>query len=275
LNPELADEVPDFHPDDTRPPDFGRASLPPWVIASLDFQEHPRALHIVGVRRDNRLLFTRLDGIAEPEERARVFDEYMTVKFCLHDWPAHPARTGRSLKNSYVRFLRGWGVDSSSIEGAVLKGWVENRLGLPPRFHRGVIHPGTRGYLPFARDRMLGQARTNAIDQQLDVLFEYCQYETRRRGLTRLRLYRGTNDVEQHQIVRRFGPRDYVVVLNNLSSFSGEVERAWEFGSTVWEVSVPAQRIFYLAGLLPQSVLRGEQEHLVLGGQHRVREVLL
>lgn len=268
----MADELED-EPRDTEPVAFGRANLPPWIIASLDFQDHPRPLHLVGVRRENRLLFERLAGIDSAAERGRVFDDFMNVKFYLHEWPTHGARARRSLKNSYLRFLHGWGVDSSSIDGAVLKGWVESRFGLRPLYHGHGIKPGERSYLRFARDRMLGQARTNSIDAQLDLLFEYCQYEGRRRRASRFVLYRGTNDVEQHRVVRHFSKHDYVVVLNNLCSFSADPERAWEFGSTVWKVSVPLERVFYFSGLLPRSVLRGEDEYLVLGGEHRVTQL--
>jgi NAD+--dinitrogen-reductase ADP-D-ribosyltransferase len=265
----------DVEPQDTEPAPFGRANLPPWIIASLEFQDHPRPLHLMGVRRENKSLFTRLERIADASERGQVFDDYMNVKFYLHDWPTHGPRARQSLKNSYLRFLRGWGVDSSSIEGAVLKGWVESRFGLRPLYHGRAINRGERSYLGFARDRMLGQARTNAIESQLDLLFEYCQYEGRRRKTSRFVLYRGTHDVDQHRVMRRFSKRDYVVTLNNLCSFSSDAERAWEFGSTVWRVSVPLERVFYFAGLLPRSVLRGEDEFLVLGGEHRVTELTM
>lgn len=268
-----SDSFSDLEPEDAQPAAHGRANLPPWVVASLDFQDHPRGLHITGVRRENRSLFERLAGIDDVVTRARVFDDYMNVKFHLHDWREHQDSARQSLKNSYLRFLRGWGVNSTSIEGAVLKGWVESRFGLRPRYHGLRIEPGSRNYLPFARDRMRGHARSNAIDSQLDLLFEFCQYEARRRKLSRLTLYRGVNDADQHQITNHRGKRDYVVVLNNLCSFSSDPERAWEFGATVWEVVVPVQRICYFAGLLPQSVLRGEDEYLVLGGEHRVREL--
>ena len=267
------DDDPCFEAEDTEPTSLGRATLPPWVIASLDFQKHPRSLHIVGVRRDNRALFGRLSSIDDSDERGRFFDDYMNVKFYLHDWQAHEDSARQSLKNSYLRFLRGWGVDSNSIEGAVLKGWVESRFGLRPTYHRGSVEPGARSYLPFARDRMLGHARTNSIDAQLDLVFEFCQSEARRRKLSRLRLYRGTYDADQHRFGPRYGRHDYVVSLNNICSFSSDPERAWEFGTTVWETEVPAQRICYFTGLLPRSVLRGEDEYLVLGGEHRVREL--
>jgi NAD+--dinitrogen-reductase ADP-D-ribosyltransferase len=271
--PVRLDETPCLEAEDAEPTNLGRSSLPPWIIASLDFQTHPRALHVVGVRRENRAFFERLSKIDDPAERGRVFDDYMNVKFYLNDWKEHETSARQSLKNSYLRFLRGWGVDSNSIEGAVLKGWVESRFGLTPSYHAGLIAPGSRSYLSFARDRMLGHARTNAIDSQLDLLFEFCQYEARRRRLSRFVLYRGTHDADQHRIAERYSKRDYVVILNNLCSFSSEAERAWEFGSTVWQVEVPAQRVCYFPGLLPRSVLRGEDEFLVLGGEHRVREL--
>lgn len=274
VEPELQDDEHESAGEDACALGFSRCNLPPWVIASREFQDHPRGLHVVGVRRENGALFSRLSSIDDPDERARVFDAYMNVKFNLEEWRAHTAPASRSIRNSYLRFLRGWGVDSSSIEGAVLKGWVESRLGIPPRYHRGPITVGTRSYVAFARDRMLGHARSNALDAQLDLLFEFCQYELRRRGLRWFDLYRGTYDADQHPIVARRGRREYAVVLNNLCSFTADVNKAWEFGSKVWKVRVPAQRVFYFAGLLPKTILRGEDEHLVFGGEHWVKEIV-
>jgi NAD+--dinitrogen-reductase ADP-D-ribosyltransferase len=229
-------------------------------------------LRLVGVRHENRALFSLLDGIARPDERAQLFDEYMVGKFCLDEWQLETASSRRSLRNSYLRFLRGWGVDSNSLEGAVLKGWVESRLGIAPRYHKGRIEPREASYLVFARDRMAGQARTNAVEAQLDLLFEFCQYELRRRRTGRLVLYRGIQDPEEEQVLARRGS-ELLVSLNNLCSFTSDAERAWEFGSRVLRMSVPAQRIFYFAGLVPRSILRGEDEHLVIGGQCWVTEL--
>jgi len=58
-----------------------------------------------------------------------VFNEYMSVKSAASvGWCRHQQRA-QELRNSYLRFLRGWGVDSNSIEAAVLKAWVESRIG--------------------------------------------------------------------------------------------------------------------------------------------------
>lgn len=61
--------------------------------------------------------------------------------------------------------------------------------------------------------------------------------------------------------------------LNNLSSFTSDREIAWEFGSSVWEVKVPLAKIVFYSGLLPRSLLEGEKEHLVLGGEYRVKKL--
>jgi NAD+--dinitrogen-reductase ADP-D-ribosyltransferase len=62
-----------------------------------------------------------------------------------------------------------------------------------------------------------------------------------------------------------------VVRANSLSSFTDDCERAWEFGTTVWEARIPLARVFYLGGLLPTSILKGEREWLVIGGELPVR----
>src|SRR5512136_151044 len=144
---------------------FNHCNLPPWVIASRHFNEHPQPLELQGVRQANRFLFQKLDGIPDPDQRAMVFSDYLSVKFQLHHWQDHTVTARKSLKNSYLRFLRGWMMDANSVEGAVLKGWVESRMGLPPTFHKVPI-PGVQAeaYMTFAIDRTKGSQRTNAIN---------------------------------------------------------------------------------------------------------------
>ncbi len=257
---------------------FNQCNLPPWVIGSRHFNDNPQPIEIQGVREANRFLFRTLDAIDDPPERARRFDDYLSVKFQLHHWEEQATASARSsIKNSYLRYLRGWGVDSSSIEGAVLKGWVESRIGLPPTFHRepitGIESPA---YDRYALDRMKGSARTNAILSQLDLLYTFTQYELSRRypGERWFTLYRGQYDVSDHVLIERLGKREWIARLNNLSSFTDEAERAWEFGSTVWEVRVPLARIFFMSALFPRSILKGEREHLVIGGEMRVRSIV-
>ena len=256
---------------------FNHCNLPPWVIASRHFNDNPQPIEIQGVRPANRFLFQKLDSLPSHEERAAVFNDYMSVKFQLHQWQQETASARKSLKNSYLRFLRGWMMDSNSVEGAVLKGWVESRIGLAPTFHHvriGGIHD--EEYSRYAADRTRGSARTSAINSQLDLLYEYCQYELARTYPDRnsLTLYRGTYERCEHDILETLSKREEVVRLNNLNSFTTEEERAWEFGFIVWEVQVPLAKIFFYSELLPNSILKGEGECLVIGGEYRVKRLL-
>jgi len=256
---------------------FNYCNFPPWVIASRHFNDNPQPLELQGVRGANRFLFQKLDGLTTACDRALVFNDYMSVKFQLHQWESQGTDKARkSLKNSYLRFLRGWMMDANSIEGAVLKGWVESRIGLPPTFHKvrlKGIH--AEEYLIYAIDRMKGSERTNAINSQLDLLYEYCQYELACRfpGERWLTLYRGTFDASEHDLIEQLGKREQIVRLNNLASFTSFAERAWEFGFTVWEVQVPLAKIFFFNELLPNSILKGEGEYMVIGGEYRVKVV--
>ncbi len=257
---------------------FNRCNLPPWAIASRQFDESPRAIEIQGVREGNRFLFDLLDGIDDPDERARRFDDWMNVRFQLHQWQAQATAGARkSLRNGYLRFLRGWGMDSSTVEGAVLKGWVESRLGIPPTFH---VEPlGARDGAAWARyvaDRTRGHAYTSAIDAQLDLVYTFTQYELARRhpGDRWLTLWRGQNDLAAHEIVEQLGPREWVLRMNNLCSFTDDRERAWEFGDVVLEARVAIPRVFFAGHLFPRSFLKGERELLVVGGELRLRRIL-
>ncbi len=254
---------------------FNLCNLPPWAIASRHFNVHPKPLEIQGVRQANRLLFERLDGLDAAEERARQFHDYMDVTFQLHQWQIETSVSGRkSLKNSYLRFLKGWMFDSNSPGGAVLKGWVESRFGLSPTFHREPIDSiNSEAYYQFMVDRMQGAARTSAIHGQLDLLYEFVQYELQRRftGRTHLTLYRGVFDFTEHRIIEKQDKTNYLIRLNNLNSFTTDFERAWEFGSRVLKAEVPLAKIIYLCGILPSSLLKGEEEVLVLGGEYEVQ----
>ncbi len=260
------------------PTSLNRCNLPPWVIASHHFDDDPTPLELQGVREASAGLFRMLDGIDDPDERGRRFDDWVSVRFQLHHWQEQAtASARRSLRNGYVRFLRGWGHDASSVEGAVLKGWVESRMGIPPTFHRAPLAgPDDGPWAAYVADRTRGHAYTSLIDAQLDLVYAFTQYELARRlrGARWLTLWRGQNDLGAHEIVERLGPREWVVRLNNLCSFTDDRERAWEFGDVVLEARVGIPRLFFAGHLLPRSILRGEREHLVIGGQLRVKRVL-
>ncbi|MBC2592938.1 NAD(+)--dinitrogen-reductase ADP-D-ribosyltransferase [Ruficoccus amylovorans] len=259
-------------------PTINHCEIPPWIIASDEFNLAPVPLSIAGVRESNVHLFRRLEGIPDPMERGQVFHDYVSVKFALHQWENYHGKARSSLRNSYIRFLRGWGVDSNGIEGAVLKSWVQSRFGILPTYHRGVLRPldGGEEDHRFALDRMRGSAKTNCIFSQLDLLYEFCQYELARRWPERevLTLYRGTFDPEEHPVFETRARRESCVRLNNLISFTDDRERAWEFGSTVWQATVAAAKVVFFSQLLPSQLLKGEDEYLVVGGNYWVRELL-
>src|SRR6185369_772174 len=257
---------------------FNYCNLPPWVIASRHFNDNPQKLQIQGVREANRFLFEKLASIPAQEERALVFNDFMSVKFQLHHWQDQATDTARkSIRNSYLRFLRGWMMDSNSVEGAVLKRWVESRMGITPTFHRARISSiHSEAYFAYSVDVMKGSARTNAIQSQLDLVYEYCQFELPRKypETATIPLFRGTYDASEHDVLEQVGKREQIVRLNNLVSFTSDEERAWEFGSTVWEVRVPLCKVFFFNDLLPGSIMKGEGEYLVVGGEYHVRQVM-
>jgi NAD+--dinitrogen-reductase ADP-D-ribosyltransferase len=253
---------------------FNLCNLPPWAIASRTFNRHPQTLEIQGVRQSHQRLFTALDGIDSRLARGQQFHDYMDVLFQLHQWEqADTSSSRKALKNSYLRFLRGWMFDSNSREGAVLKGWVESRFGLPPTFHKvpiADIHDDA--YHAYLVERMQGVARTSALMAQFDLLYEFVQNELHRAKPvpTHLRLWRGINDFDDQRVLDKLGGRRHLVRLNNLVSFTTDFERAWEFGSKVLQADVPLPKVFFCGDLLPAALLKGEGEVMVIGGEYEV-----
>lgn len=249
---------------------INRCNLPAVILGGLTYQEHPVALHLDGVEELHGELFRHLDGLAKSAERAQLFRDYVAAHFCL-DKLEEAGYEGRGrAKANWLRLLRGWSFDSDGQEGAALKAWVESRFGLPPRFHgeplRDYSGDAWRRYEEARARAIYG---TNALESQLDVLYAYCQYEFRRQACANhVTLYRGVNSFRDHELL--YGDeRSQVVLFNNLMSFSSSRDRAGEFGDTVLEVQVPTAKIFFHCHLLP-SVLKGEDEYLVIGGVYRV-----
>lgn len=237
-----------------------RCNLGPLALAAQAFQDAPQPIEIAWVRQEHHGLLTLCDRLADPLERADLFLHYMTARF------AADRRAG------YLAVLRGWGVDSNGASGAVLKGWAEDRFGLRAIWHRTVLsdHDAQER---FAAERQRGAL--SGVGQQLDLLYTFCQDELRRRhpGRRCLTLWRGSHDAECYE-VKIPDARGQIVEFNNVSSFSGDREVAWEFGSRVWEVEVPLAKIVCFNGLLPGGLLQGEHECIVLGGDYRVRALV-
>lgn len=253
---------------------YSLCSVPAWVIGSREFNANPRSLSVHGVRTTHAHFFKLLDKLYSWEERARTFQDYIDVAFHLHQWRKNGDVDGQlCLKHSYLSFLRGWLFDADSVEGAVLKGWVESRMGLPPTYHGGRIKgKKSNEYLSYLTDRMNGSARTNGIFSQLDLLYEFVQYEMERRDpdTTHITLFRGVHEFYDHDILEWDGKSKGVVRLNNLNSFTHDFERAWEFGSFIIEARVPVSKIFFDGAFLHAGILKGEEEVLVIGGVYDI-----
>ena len=258
---------------------FSLCNVPPWVIASRAFNKNPKPIRVHGVRTTHSHFFRQLDKLPTWKERAKIFQDYMEVAFYLHQWRGHDDSAGElSLKHSYLRFLRGWLFDTASVEAAVMKGWVESRMGLPPTYHGGPIQgKGSKGYLSYLTDRMNGAARTNAIFSQLDLLYEFVQYEIERRnlGTRHITLFRGVHDFAEHEILAWNETGKGVIKLNNLNSFTHDFERAWEFGTFIIEARVPVSKIFFDGSFLHAGILKGEEEVLVIGGEYDITRRLI
>jgi NAD+--dinitrogen-reductase ADP-D-ribosyltransferase len=255
-------------PRDARLP-INRCNLPAVVLGGLTFQQHPTELLLDGVAELHANLFQRL-AAAAPEARAEVFRDYMTVHFQLA-WPEEMGFSGKRkgrAKANYIKMIRGWSFDADSREGAVLKGWVESRFGLMPRWHGQPLRdPAGEAYNRYLEMRSQGLYGTNAIEAQLDLVYTFCQYELarRHRGTRHVTLYRGVNRLADHEVLEKRSDGRHVVLLNNLNSFTCSRERACEFGDYILAVDIPLTKIFFHCGLMP-GVLQGEDEFLVVGG---------
>ncbi len=251
-----------------------RCNIPPVIVGSLRFQQHPVAIEIDNIKTLHADLFQQLEEIALPHERAERFQDYMTVHFVLHQLDeAGASKTTKRRKANYLRMVRGWFFDANSREGAVLKSWVESRFGLLTRFHRGPMHQDDNdSYHRFLYDRSTGLYGTNALEAQLDLLYSYCQYELTRQlpDQTHIKLYRGINRLDEHEVLLKGEDKWDQVLLNNLNSFTSERERADEFGDYILEAEIPKEKIMFYANLIP-GCLQGEDEHLVIGGVYEVK----
>ncbi len=252
---------------------LNRCNIPPVIVGSLRFQQHPVPIEIDNVHTLHADLFRQLDEIEHANDRAERFQDYMTVHFVLHQLDeAGASKHSKRRKANYLRMVRGWFFDANSREGAVLKSWVESRFGLLTRFHHGPMHQEDNGsYHRFLHDRSSGLYGTNALEAQLDLLYSYCQYELALQlpEQKHIRLYRGINRLDEHELLLKGKDRRDQVLLNNLNSFTSERERADEFGDYILEAEIPKEKIMFYANLIP-GALNGEDEHLVIGGVYEV-----
>ena len=248
---------------------------PPEWLESSAFNDAPSRLHIWGVREMNRNLFTMLEQAGNLTEAGEAFFCYMMAMFGLDPEQRDEAPGGRRrYRSSFLRLIQGWNFDSSSPEGAVLKGWVESRFGVCPTFHKEVMeHAASPAWQTYVDEKMSSQFHDNAIWVQLDLLYEFCQWAIdcfAFPGETHLTLFRGVNDFDDHRILERNDRREAVIRLNNLVSFSTDRDVAGCFGDKILTARVPVCKILFFNGLLPSHLLHGEREVLAIGGDYRV-----
>jgi len=258
---------------------INRCNLPAVILGSLTFQQHPAWLTIDGVAALHPDLLRRLDTITDAGNRAQQFLDYMAVHFRLHAPDEAGLTQGSRLDRSnadYLRLLRGWAFDAEGRDAAVMKGWAESRFGLLPRFHREPIRSvDDEAYHAYRHAYAEGLYNTNSLEAQLDLLYTYCQYELQRQhpDSTHLTLYRGSNDIEQMRRPSSSDNGKALLLLNNLNSFSSNIERASEFGDQVFSIEVPLSKIVFFSALIPH-YLKAENEYIVLGGVYECDRVM-
>ena len=257
--------------------------VPTQWLASTGFNEQAPELHIAGARETQPGLFALLDRCGDLNEAREVFVHYLSIAFGLraparHEPGGLDAAGQRRWRGSWRPLLQGWGMDANGTAGAVLKGWVESRFGLVPTFHKAAL---TRfpspAWITYLVEKTSGRHQSNNIHQQLDLLYEFCQWAltrfpqpaSRMQG-RRVRLWRGSNRVEEQLVQGALRERRCRIRLNNIVSFSLNPEEASCFGDWVFELLVPCSKLLVFPGLLPGTVLQGEQEVLALGGDYDV-----
>jgi NAD+--dinitrogen-reductase ADP-D-ribosyltransferase len=229
-------------------------------------------------------LFNLLNSSPDLNEARDMFAHYLLIAFGLRKPTKQelaslgPAEQ-RRWRSSWRKLLQGWGMDSNGTAGAVLKGWVESRFGMVPSFHKAALGRfPSDAWMTYLQEKAASRHHSNNIYQQLDLLYEYCQWALRSHAPSvaegqspgHLRLWRGSNRYEEQINAGDLQSRRCTVRLNNLVSFSLSQEAASCFGDWVFEVQVPLCKVVVFPGLLPGQVLQGEQEVLALGGDFEV-----
>lgn len=245
--------------------------VPTGLLASASFNDYPIPLSIRGTREVHARLFGSLTDAEDLPEAQQIFHDYMQETFLFHKRGAG----ARRFRASYLQLLKDWGYDANSPAGAVLKGWAESRFGLFPTFHKEPIRRfNSPAWIAYMEEKMSSRFNNNEIQTQLDLLYEFCQWALMRFvavGRKHLKLFRGTNDLRDQQLVQQIDSRTAIVHLNNLVSFTSHRGIADEFGDTIIEADVPAVKVLCFNTLLPNYTLQGESEYLVVGGDYRVR----
>lgn len=246
--------------------------VPAALLGSVPFNASTLPLSIAGTREAHHGLFSLLGHCDDPGDAAAIFAHYVELAFGLRRSDPHAG--DRRFRASYSRLLQGWGMDANGPAGAVLKGWVESRFGLVPTFHKAPLgrfpSPAWIGYL---EDKASSRFHNNNIRQQLDLLYEFCQWSLARfapLGTQAVALWRGSNRCEEQLITGSLRTRRCVVRLNNVVSFSLSRDGAECFGDWLLRARVPQAKVLFYPGLLGGRILGGEDEVVAIGGDYAV-----
>jgi NAD+--dinitrogen-reductase ADP-D-ribosyltransferase len=248
--------------------------VPAELLASTTFNAEPVRLFVAATRQTHTGLFRLLRETPSLEDAAEMFAHYMEVAF--GEPPSHPdPKAARYFRSTYIKVLQGWGFDANSPPGAVLKGWVESRFGIAPTFHKAPLEAfPSHVWMQYLEEKLNSRFHNNCIQLQLDLLFEHAQFCLERFGTlgpgAHVQLYRGAQRSELQLVSGSIRERRGVLRLNNLVSFSLARERAEEFGDLILTAQVPLAKVLFFPGLVPNAVLNGEGEVLVIGGDFDV-----
>lgn len=255
--------------------------VPAAVLAGTAFNARPLPLHVAGVRQSHADLFAALaqrPALHDAAAARKLFARYMDQQFALARPAAGtPAPPGpHHWRASYLKLLQGWGLDANGPAGAVIKGWAESRFGIPPVFHKAPLgrfpSPAWVGYL---EDKGTSRYNNHHILEQLDLLYEFCQWMLRHFALLgpgpQALLWRGSNRVEEQLVAGTLQQRRCTLRLNSVVSFSTTPEEAGCFGDWLLCVQVPLCKLLLVPGLLDTHSLHGEAEVLAIGGLYEVQ----
>lgn len=256
---------------------LNRCNLPAEILASATFQQHPVALELDCVLELHAEFFHSIKRINCAKERGIHFRQYMSSAFLLDHIEEAGYTTASHNKSrhkiDYLRLLRGWMFNADSIEGAVMKRWVESRFGLLTLNHKELLDDlDSVAYKNYLSDYANGLYNTNALESQLDLLYSYCQYELKRQSpkQAHYQLYRGVNHIANYTKLGKALDNKQILLLNNLSSFSDDPLLSESFGDIILTIAVPTSKILFFPGLL-SGVLKGENEFLVIGGVYKAQ----
>jgi NAD+--dinitrogen-reductase ADP-D-ribosyltransferase len=245
---------------------INRINIPTKLFVSKEYNIGVSNIEISGVKEYYKRLFDLIAASDDIQSSSTVFDSYMAELFSLGI-----KINGKKVGN-YMRLLKGWLFDSNSKEGAVLKGWVENRFGLIPFYHKNVI-PGmySKEYYDYMQEKMDTKLNKNLMYTQLDLVYTYTQtiiHTFFKQYIPKVTLYRGVNGLDEHMVIEKYAKRKLCIEQNSLVSFTLDKQIAESFGDTILKVEVPYTKILFFSEAMPTRSFAGEMEYLVIGGRY-------